>query len=91
LINVHEGNTMAGYASDVLVTRQWVGDHIHDDVGRRTRRPSRAAAPLVRLGGRWWYRDEIVPRPSTIERTADDGIVTHQPENHRDHRQVPQR
>jgi hypothetical protein len=36
---------------------------------RRTR-PRRAIAPLVRLGGRWFHRDELVPM-SSEEDAAD--------------------
>jgi hypothetical protein len=30
------------------------------DPGRQTI-AARSSAPLIRIGGRWWYRDEIAP------------------------------
>jgi hypothetical protein len=33
----------------------------------RPERPDRSPAPLVRLDGRWWYRDEIVAPSAAVE------------------------
>jgi hypothetical protein len=35
---------------------------------RRQTLAARSTAPLVRLGGRWWHRDEIVERAASVER-----------------------
>jgi hypothetical protein len=35
---------------------------------RRQTLAARSSAPLVRLGGRWWHRDEIVERAASVER-----------------------
>jgi hypothetical protein len=29
--------------------------------------PRRPLAPLVRLGGQWWYRDQIVAAPGEVD------------------------
>ena len=39
-----------------------MGDTAHDDT-----EPRRRLAPLVRLGGRWWYRDEIVAAAGDVD------------------------
>jgi hypothetical protein len=37
---------------------------------RRQTLAGRSSAPLVRLDGRWWYRDEIVDGATSVERRS---------------------
>jgi hypothetical protein len=32
----------------------------------------RPSAPLIRFGGRWWHRDEIVSPPDAAQHPADE-------------------
>ena len=34
--------------------------------------PRRPTAPLIRLGGRWWYRDELVAPIERADEIASD-------------------